>query len=50
MYTFLTGDNGIYSESLTDQCLIDIITELLQKTFPDLKVTAPKRIYRYSCE
>ena len=46
MYTFLTGDNGVYSESLSDECLIDTIHELLQKTFPEENIPVPKKIYR----
>ena len=48
MCTFMTGNDGVYTESLSDECLIDTIHELLQKAFPKENFPVPKKIYRHN--
>ena len=45
-FSFFTGDNSIYSESLSDECMIDVISDLLTKFFPKLKIPRPKALVR----
>jgi hypothetical protein len=43
---FVAGKNSEFIETLDDECLLDVITELIAKCFPDLNIPKPKKIIR----
>jgi spermine oxidase len=45
-FSFFTGENSIYSESLSDECLIDVMNDLLTKFFPQFNIPRPKALVR----
>ncbi len=44
LVTLITGDAAIYSESLSDQQLLNILTELFRNFYPRLNLPVPKLI------
>ena len=46
-FTFFTGQNSIYIESLSDECMIDVMSDLLKKFFPKKNIPRPKALVRY---
>ncbi len=42
LVSLITGEAAIYSESLSDQKLLDILTEIFRKFFPRLNLPRPK--------
>lgn len=46
LYTFLYGENALFSEKLSDQALIDLFTEILAKGFPQIKLPRIKQLVR----
>ena len=42
----MAGKSAIYMESLTDECMLDVIDEILAKCFPKLNLPRPKSIIR----
>jgi hypothetical protein len=50
LYGFMAGDDAILSEKISDQCLLDIIYEMIGKTFPRLAIPKPRSIIRYVFE
>ena len=46
LYGFIAGNDAIFTESQTDQCLLNIIYEMISKVFPKLKIPKPSKIIR----
>ena len=46
-YTFVVGEDAKFMENLSDECLNNVIFDLLQKAFPTLKLPKPIKMYRY---
>ena len=46
LYGFIAGDNSVFTESQSDQCLLNIIYEMISKVFPKLKIPKPTNIIR----
>ena len=46
LFAFLVGNGSIYSESMSDECLIDVIAELFGIFFPKLNIPRPRHVIR----
>ena len=46
LFGFFVGEDSVFSESLSDECMIDIFAELLNKFFPKYKIPRPADIVR----
>jgi monoamine oxidase len=44
--TSLYGENALYSESLSDQALTDVLSEIFAKCFPEIQLPAIKQVVR----
>lgn len=44
--SLVAGEEGIFTETLSDECLIDVVSELFAKCFPKLHLPRPKKIIR----
>ena len=47
LFGFFVGKDSIFSEALSDECMIDIIAEMFTKFFPKINIPRPKAIVRY---
>jgi monoamine oxidase len=45
---FVAGADAIYIETLSDECLMDVICELFTKCFPKMNLAKPRQILRSS--
>jgi monoamine oxidase len=45
---FTAGADSIFIETLSDECLIDVLCELFTKCFPKLNMPKPKQLLRSS--
>jgi len=45
-FSFFTGQDSIYAESLSDNCMIDVMSDLLTKFFPQYNIPRPKALVR----
>ena len=46
LFAFLVGNGSIYSESMSDECMIDVIAELFGIFFPNLNIPRPRNVIR----
>lgn len=46
LFGFLVGKASAFSETLSDECMIDIFGEMLAKFFPKLNIPKPRAIVR----
>jgi hypothetical protein len=46
LLTFVAGEDALFSETIEEECLLDIIHELLTRSFPKLNIPRPKQIVR----
>lgn len=46
LFGFFVGKDSIFSERLSDSCLIDVFAEMLDKFFPKLKIPRPIDVVR----
>jgi hypothetical protein len=47
LFAFLVGDDSVRSESVSDNCIIDVIYEMLMKFFPGLNLPRPVSVVRF---
>lgn len=47
LFSFVVGENAVFIENLQDECLIDVIHEILTKSFPTYNLARPKQIIRF---
>ena len=47
LFSFVVGQNAVFIENLQDECLIDVIHEILTKSFPTYNLARPKQIIRF---
>jgi hypothetical protein len=43
----VAGEDAVFTESLSDECLIDVVSEILTKSFPNLHLPRPKSNFSY---
>ena len=48
LFSEFVGDASKFSETLSDQCLIDVFFELTTKFFPSLNLPKPVKIIRFA--
>lgn len=46
LISFVTGEDAVYSETLDDECLVNLIYDILKKCFQKLNISAPTQIIR----
>lgn len=44
---FVVGKDAQYIENLSEECLLDVVCELLEKCFYSLSLPKPKRVLKY---
>ena len=44
LLTFIVGKDSIFVENLEEECLVDVLSEILAKCFTDLNLPRPKRV------